>query len=107
MWADALDALNQAVVDTDLGFGQTCTLTPTIGTPYTVRAVVDESADPFADLPGRNLLEIRYTATVRAADLPADPAQGDTLTTAGGTEYRVQEPPHQLHGLWHLTLRKL
>jgi hypothetical protein len=49
--------------------------------------------------------ERRFEGSVAVSSLPADAARGDRVTDASGRVFSVQMPPHDVDGMWALTLR--
>lgn len=50
--------------------------------------------------------EDHYQAQIPVSALAAEPAIGDTVTTAAGVTYRVDLTPELNDGMWVLTLRR-
>jgi hypothetical protein len=98
-WSDLTASVNAACASV---FGEAATFA---GQAVTV--ILGRTYDPV--LQGGQVIvsEDHYQGQIQAGDLSADPAMGDILTTAAGTEYRVDLPPELREGMWILTLRRL
>jgi len=98
--ADTLAALGGSV------FGESVTYTPTVGTAVVVDAVIRRRSEPILRGGQITIDEDHYQGQIALADLAAEPAIGDTLTTAAAVVYQVDNPPTRREAWWELTLRR-
>ncbi len=85
-WGAITDGIHEAGIR---HFGQTATYTPAAGGgPFTIEVEFKLDAERTSFDSGFEVVERQPRATVRIADLPAEPAVDDTLVI-GGVSYRV------------------
>lgn len=103
MWADAINALADAVTDPRHGFGA---LSPTLdGQP--IQAVIITKEPEWLDAyGGSSVRELRHELLVPRAQLSAAPAV-DALLVDGDQRYRVAEPAQWDGAFWRSALRPI
>ena len=101
-WSDLTDDMNDVLVTT---FGEAITYARGT-TTRAVLAVIDKLSDPWLNEGQIQISQHHYQAEIAIPALTSEPLIGDTLTTAAGTVYIVDQPPIHAHGLYRLILRK-
>ena len=75
-------------------------------TTSAILAVIDKMSDPWMNEGQIQISQHHYQAQITIASLASEPIIGDTLTTAAGTVYVVDQPPVHDRGIYRLILRK-
>jgi len=101
-WSGIESRINATVMSQ---FGEVVTVTQGITTTSTL-AVIKKATDPMLIDGAVTFSEHRYVGYVRIAALTTEPAIGNTLTTASGAVYTIDQPPFHEDGLYRLILRK-
>ena len=101
-WSDLTDGMNDVLVTT---FGESITYARGT-TTRAVLAVIDKMSDPWLNEGQIQISQHHYQAEIAIPALTSEPLIGDTLTTAAGTVYVVDQPPVHDRGIYRLILRK-
>jgi hypothetical protein len=95
-WSNAVDGLLAACRDL---FGVPVVYTPTGMPPVTITAIVDITPEISAiSATGIPISTAQSTLSVRLADLPQEPQQGDLVTIAGESFQVIDYQPDGLGG---------
>jgi hypothetical protein len=101
-WFDLVAALNHVAAAT---FGE-----PVIfahgATTTALTAVISKSHDPFMVDGSLTFSQHHYQGMIEMPSLAGEPVIGDTLTTAAGVVYVIDQPPAHADGLYSLILRR-
>jgi hypothetical protein len=98
-WITRRARANAALINRD---GQSCTYTPEGGAAVSLNACILKDTDALGfDAAPR---EERYLAFVDSADVEDRPQKGDTLRTAAGAAYVLDNEAEDADGLWRLTM---
>ena len=101
-WADQITYLNNIAIAT---FGEPVRYTH--GATQTDQiAVIRKRQDPFLVDGSLTFSQHHYEGLIDMADLTTEPVIGDTLLTAPGVTYVVDQPPAHADGLYSLILRR-
>lgn len=101
-WQAMTDDLNADLITS---FGEAITYARGT-TTRSILAVIDKMSDPWMNEGQIQISQHHYQAQIAIASLASEPIIGDTLTTAAGTVYVVDQPPVHDRGLYRLILRK-
>lgn len=101
-WQAMTDGMNDELITL---FGEAVTYARGT-TTSAVLAVIDKLSDPWLSEGQIQISQHHYQAQIAIPALTREPIIGDTLTTAAGTVYVVDQPPACDRGLYRLVLRK-
>lgn len=101
-WAAIESRLNTVVMNQ---FGEAVTVTQGVTTTTTL-AVIKKAADPMLIDGAVSFSEHRYVGQIKIDALATEPVIGNTITTASGAVYAIDQPPFHEDGLYRLILRK-
>lgn len=101
-WQAMTDGMNDELITS---FGEAITYARG-ATTSAILAVLDKMSDPWMSEGQIQISQHHYQAQITIASLTSEPIIGDTLTTAAGVVYVVDQPPVHDRGLYRLVLRK-
>lgn len=101
-WSDLESSLNTSVLAT---FGEPVRYAHG-ATQTALTAVIRKRQDPFLVDGSLTFSQHHYEGLIDMAALTTEPVIGDTLTTAPGVDYIVDQPPAHADGLYSLILRR-
>ena len=101
-WAAIKDRLNIAVLAT---FGEAATFAHG-ATTTAIIAVIEKLNSPWLINGEMQISQHHYSAQINEDALTDEPVVGDTITTASGVVYTIDQSPIHDNGLYRLILRR-
>ncbi len=101
-WNAITDDLNDILIDS---FGEAVVYAHG-ATTATILAAIEKINGPWMSEGQIQISQHHYQAEITIAALTSEPIIGDTLTTAAGVVYVVDQPPIDDRGLYRLVLRR-